>query len=183
MSGILSSLPGSSRGFGPLPQLFHVEAVLGILVTPGHQNPGGCTAPALVPELEVFLPVLSVSSQIHVFVLSLSHIQQNPSLRGMQSTREALGAAEELDWGLTLPGGACAWFWGRIRAVSSPQAVKVLQCQELFPLADPVPALLLLPGWVFLPGSVLLLNNSIIWWLQPCRDVVTSWLGCPSAAP
>lgn len=30
MSGILSSLPGSSRGFGPLPQLFHAEAVFSI---------------------------------------------------------------------------------------------------------------------------------------------------------
>lgn len=64
-----------------------------------------------------------------------------------------------------------------------PQAVTGLQCEELFPLGDAVPALVLLPAWVSPPGSILLLSNGIIWWLQSCRDVVTSWLECPSAGP
>lgn len=165
MSGILSSLPGPSRGFGPLPQLFHAEVVFSIPQRAGIKVLEAAQAQRvlLAPELWVFLPVLSGSSQINVLVFSHSRMQHPSLCRAHRNPGAWRGAALGFDlakWSL------CWWGWSCISSQTCPK-----QCEELFPL----PALLLPPGWVFPPG--------IIWWLQPFRDVVTSWLGCPSAEP
>lgn len=118
MSGILSSLPGSSRGFGPLPQLFHAEAVFSIPQRAGIKilEAAQVQRVPLVPELQVFLPVLSVSSQINLLVFSRSQMQ-HPSL--CRAYRKHWGSVR-------------AWF-----GVLPSQVEPVLGGMELHLQADP----------------------------------------------